>query len=55
LEKPFSPPPRWLLNAQFIHNMIKADMTPGLDIGGHLIGGNSYNKAVREIVKERGW
>ena len=45
----------WMLNAQFIQRMIEADMTPGLDMGGHLIGGNGYNKDVRVIVKERGW
>lgn len=45
----------WMLNAQFIQRMIEADMTPGFDMGGHLIGGNGYNNDVRPIVKERGW
>ncbi|MBN1290970.1 MAG: hypothetical protein JXB48_03945 [Candidatus Latescibacteria bacterium] len=45
----------WMLNSQFISRMIEADMTPGIDMGGHLIGGNGYNKEVRPIVAERGY
>ena len=45
----------WMTNAQFISHMIARDMTPGLDMGGHLIGGNGYNKDVRPIVEKRGY
>ncbi len=45
----------WMLNAQFIVHMIEANMTPGLDMGGHLIGGNAYNRIIRPIVQKRGF
>ncbi len=45
----------WMTNAQFIAHMIAQNMTPGLDMGGHLIGGNGYNKDVRAIVEKRGY
>jgi len=45
----------WMLNAQFIAHMIEADMTPVLNMGGHLIGGNAFNKEVRAITDKRGY
>ncbi len=45
----------WMTNAQFISHMIARNMTPGLDMGGHLIGGNGYNKDVRALVEKRGY
>jgi len=30
-------------------------MTPYLDMGGHLIGGNGYNAVTRPIVEKRGY
>ncbi len=45
----------WMTNAQFIGHMIAQDMTPGLDMGGHLIGGNGYNAVMRPIVEKRGY
>lgn len=45
----------WMLNAQFIAHMIEADMTPVLNMGGHLIGGSAFNKDVRAIADKRGY
>jgi uncharacterized phosphosugar-binding protein len=45
----------WMTNAQFVSCMIAQDMTPGLDMGGHLIGGNGYNNVMRPIVEKRGY
>ncbi|MDP2984634.1 MAG: hypothetical protein Q8O92_15045 [Candidatus Latescibacter sp.] len=45
----------WITNAQFVARMIEADMTPGFDMGGHLIGGSAYDKDVRAIVDKRGY
>ena len=45
----------WMMNAQFISHMIAQDMTPGLDMGGHIIGGNAYNSVMRPIVEKRGY
>lgn len=45
----------WMTNAQFISHMIAQGMVPVLDMGGHLMGGNGYNKDVRAIVEKRGY
>ena len=45
----------WMLNSQFIGRMIEAGMTPGLDMGVHLLGGRGYNSSVRTVVAERGY
>jgi uncharacterized phosphosugar-binding protein len=45
----------WMTNAQFIAHMIAQDMTPGLDMGGHLVGGSGYNKESRALVEKRGY
>lgn len=45
----------WMTNAQFIGHMIAQDMTPYLDMGGHLVGGSGYNAVTRPIVEKRGY
>ncbi|MCE5252239.1 DUF2529 family protein [bacterium] len=45
----------WMLNSQFIEQMIGANKTPGLYMGVHLMGGSEYNQVVRAIVDQRGY
>jgi len=46
---------QYMLNAQFIGHMIKADMTPLLFMGMHLIGGRAYYNVVQKVYESRGY
>jgi uncharacterized phosphosugar-binding protein len=46
---------QYMVNAQFIGHMIKADMTPLLFMGMHLIGGRAYYDVVQKIYESRGY
>lgn len=46
---------QYMLNAQFIGHMIKADMTPLLFMGLHLIGGRAYYDVVQKLFETRGY
>lgn len=46
---------QYVLNAQFIGHMIKANMTPLLFMGVHLIGGKAYYNVVQELYERRGY
>ena len=46
---------QYVLNAQFIGHMIKADMTPLLFMGLHLIGGKAYYDVVEALYEKRGY
>lgn len=46
---------QYMLNAQFIGHMVKADMTPLLFMGMHLIGGRAYYDVVQKLFEKRGY
>jgi uncharacterized phosphosugar-binding protein len=46
---------QYILNAQFIGHMIKADMTPLFFMGLHLIGGKAYYDVVEALYERRGY
>ncbi len=46
---------QYMLNAQFIGHMIRADMTPLLFMGLHLIGGRAYYNVVQKLFETRGY
>ncbi len=46
---------QYMLNSQFIGRMIKADMTPLMFMGFHLIGARAYYDVVQKIYEMRGY
>ena len=46
---------QYMLNSQFITHMIEIDMTPLVDMGSHVIGGDVYSNLLYTIVAKRGY